>query len=183
MVAVFISPGNPERPSAAMAGPVLYSTNPWFTELVCEHYRNQRYHVWCSEVFDPASVDPNSLSALTAPSSSPKSLYYDVLEAVRTSDQGNQKIISYRKTFRRLARDWFSRNEISRDDRDDILAMLVRGPWRIWKPRLYVIPRHDVEESGRLYPVPVQKRAGIGPEFQILDLRRSEFDTISLEQS
>jgi hypothetical protein len=165
-----------------MARPVLYSTNPWFTELVCEHYRHQRYQGWCSEIFDPASVDPNSLSALTAPGSSPKTLYYNLLQAVRSSDQGNQKIVRYRTTFRRLARDWFSRSEISRDDRDNVLAMLPKGPWDIWRPRLYVIPRARVEESGRLYAVPVQKRAGIGPEFQILDLRRSEFDIISLEQ-
>ena len=26
-----------------MAGPVLYSTNPRFTEIVCDHYRSGRY--------------------------------------------------------------------------------------------------------------------------------------------
>lgn len=165
-----------------MAGPVLYSTKPWFTEIVCERYRSQRYRVWSSEEFDPASVGTHSLSALTAPGSSPKPLYYDVLKAVRTSDQGNQKIPHYRSTFRRLARDWFSRNEISSADQDDILAMVRRERWRIWKPRLYVIPREYVEKPGRLSPVPVQKAAGIGPEFQILDLHRSEFDIVSLEQ-
>ena len=114
-----------------MAGPILYSTNPWFTEIVCEHYRNRRYQVWCSEVFDPASHGSSTLTALTPPSSSPKPLYYEVLNAVQTSYQGNQKIIQYRRTFRRLVRDWFSRNEISQTDRDDILAMVVKEPWLV----------------------------------------------------
>ena len=164
-----------------MAGPVLYSTNPWFTEIVCERYRNRRYQVWCSEWFDPASHGPHALPALTPPSSSPKPLYYEVLNAVRTSDRGNHKIVQYRRTFRWLARDWFSRNEIGRTDRDDILAMVSKEPWRIWEPRLYVIPREEIERADRLHAVPVQKRAGIGPEFQILDLHRSEFDMIVLE--
>jgi hypothetical protein len=165
-----------------MAGPVLYSTNPWFTEIVCDRYRKQRYQVWCSEVFDPASHGSHSLAATTPPSSSPKPLYYQVLNAVRTSDQGNQKIIQYRRTFRSLARDWFSRKEISQADRDDILAMMAKEPWRIGNPRLYVIPRENVEKLGRLHPVPMQKRAGIADEFKILDLHRSEFDMIVLEE-
>ena len=39
-----------------MAGPVLYSTNPLFTEIVCDQYRGGRYELlWCCEVFDPGS--------------------------------------------------------------------------------------------------------------------------------
>ena len=76
-----------------MAGPVLYSTNPLFTEIVCDQYRGGRYELlWCCEVFDPSSHGAHSSAALIAPSSSPKPLYYEVLNAVRTSDGGNQSL-------------------------------------------------------------------------------------------
>ena len=40
-----------------MAGPVLYSTNPRFTQIVCDQYRGGRYGLlWCSEFFDPAAT-------------------------------------------------------------------------------------------------------------------------------
>jgi hypothetical protein len=164
-----------------MAGPVLYSTNPWFTQMVCDDYRDGRYSVWCSEIFDPASLASTDPASLIASGSSPKPIYYDVLGAVRTSDRANPKIIQYRRTFRRLARDWWSRSEISEDDRDEIVAIASAGEWRIWTPRLYVIPRQPVEDSGRLRLVPYKKRAGVGREYQISELHRSEFDMIVLE--
>ncbi len=85
-----------------MAGPVLYSTNPRFTQIVCDQYRGGRYGLlWCSEFFDPAATARHSPATWIPPSSSPKPLYYEVLNAVRSSDDGNQKLKEYRKTFTR----------------------------------------------------------------------------------
>lgn len=165
-----------------MAGPVLYSTNPRFTEFVCDQYRAGRYGLlWCSEFFDPASHGVHSSGALIPPSSSPKALYYDVLNAVRTSDHGNQKLKDYRNTFTRLARDWESKREITRFERDDIIALVRRHRFTIWEPRLLVLAREPLENSGRLHPVPAHKRAGVGMEYQVFDLPRAEVDIIILE--
>jgi hypothetical protein len=165
-----------------MAGPVLYSTNPRFTEIVCDRYRSGRYGLlWCSEFFDPASHGVHSSAALIPPSSSPKPLYYDVLNAVRTSDHGNQKVKDYRKTFTRLARDWESKGEITHWERDEIIALVRRHRFTIWEPRLLVLPREPLENGGRLHLVPAHKRAGVGLEFQVFDLLRAEFDIIILE--
>jgi hypothetical protein len=154
-----------------MAGPVLYSTNPRFTEMVCDQYRGGRYGLlWCSEFFDPASHGVHSSAALIPPSSSPKPLYYDVLNAVRTSDGGNQKLKDYRDTFARLARDWLSKGEITQFQHDDIVALVQKYLFTIWQPRLYVLPRDADENTGRLHPVPAHKRAGVGMEFQVFDL-------------
>jgi hypothetical protein len=165
-----------------MAGPVLYSTNPWFTQIVCDRYRRGRYGLlWCSEFFDPVSHGAQSSAALIPPSSSPKPLYYNVLSDVRTSDDGNQKLKDYRKTFTRLARDWESKGEITRFERDDIIALVRRHRFTIWEPRLLVLPREPLESSGRLHPVPAHKRAGVGMEYQVFDLPRAEFDIIMIE--
>ena len=165
-----------------MAGPVLYSTNPRFTEIVCDHYRSGRYGLlWCSEFFDPSAHGALSHAALIAPSSSPKPLYYDVLNAVRKSDHGNQKLREYRKTFAKLARDWLSKGEITRFQHDEIIALVKRFPFTIWEPRLFILPRDAVTANRHLQPVPAAKRAGVGMEYQVLDLPRAEFDIIILE--
>jgi hypothetical protein len=163
-----------------MAGPVLYSTNPYFTERVCD--LGGRYRVlWCNEHFDPGSHGAHSHASRTAPSSSPKPLYYSVLQAVRSNDLGNQKLKDYRRTFARLARDWLSRGEITRSHHDEIIALVRLYPFTIWEPRLFVIPRELVERSKRLHVVPASKRSGVGTEFQVFDLRRDEFDIIMIE--
>jgi hypothetical protein len=150
-----------------MAGPVLYSTNPRFTQIVCDQYRGGRCGLlWCSEFFDPASHGAHSSAALIAPSSSPKPLYYDVLNAVRKSDDGNQKLKDYRRTFERLARRWLMTGEVTKFHHDEIIALVRRHRLAIWEPRLFVIPREPLESSGRLQPVPAHKRAGVGMEFQ-----------------
>jgi hypothetical protein len=165
-----------------MAGPVLYSTNPQFTERVCDDYLGGRYGLlWCSEFFDPGSHGVHSPAALIPPSSSPKPLYYDVLNAARNSDGGNQKLKDYRGTFTRLARRWLLTGEITRFQHDDIVTLVRRNSFAIWQPRLFVIPREALERSGRLQPVPAHKRAGVGMEFHVFDLMRAEFDIIILE--
>ena len=165
-----------------MAGPVLYSTNPRFTEIVCDHYRGGRYGLlWCSEFFDPGAHGALSHAALIAPSASPKPLYYNVLNAVRSNDGGNQKLKDYRKTFARLARDWLSKGEITQFQHDEIIALVRRYPFTIWEPQLFVLPRDAVATNGHLQPVPATKRAGVGMEYQVLDLPRAEFDIIILE--
>jgi hypothetical protein len=165
-----------------MAGPVLYSTNPRFTEIVCDHYRSGRYGLlWCSEFFDPAGHGALSHAALIPPSSSPKPLYYQVLNAVRSNDHGNQKLKDYRKMFARLARDWLSKGEITQFQHDEIIALVKMYPFTIWEPRLFVLPRDAVAMNGRLQPVPASRRAGVGMEYQVFDLPRAEFDIIILE--
>jgi hypothetical protein len=165
-----------------MAGPVLYSTNPRFTQIVCDLYRGGRYGLlWCSEFFEPGSHGALSHATLVAPSSSPKPLYYEVLNAVRSSDAGNQKLKAYRRTFAKLARDWLSKGEITQFQHDEIIALVRKYPFTIWEPRLFVMPRNAVATSGHLREVPASKRAGVGMEYQVLDLPRPEFDAIILE--
>ena len=63
----------------------------------------------------------------------------------------------------------------------EIFAAIHGKAWNIWRPVLYVIPRAPIEKSGRLRAVPHMSRAAYGPELQIVDLRRDEFDWIELE--
>ncbi len=90
-------------------------------------------------------------------------------------------IKGYKKTFSRLARDWLALGNISKDQYDEIIASMRMGGWTLWRPMLYVIPRADAEKLGRLRLVPRPVRAAQGPEMQVFDLQRDEFDIIELK--
>ncbi len=80
----------------------------------------------------------------------------------------------------RLARDWLSDGSLTLPEHDEIIAAVRGWTWTIWRPVLYVIPRSPLELAGRIQAVPRRDRAAHGPELQIKDLRRDEFDIIEL---
>jgi hypothetical protein len=164
-----------------VAGPILYSTNPWLATDISDRYRGGVYFVWCCECFDTEKAPPGSPAAAIAPSSNPRGIYDQLRRDWKGEDWHSALLRGYRKIFKRLANDWFSTSEITLAQRDEILANLRPGSWRIWRPVLYVIPRAPIEAAKRLEPVKRRDRAGYGPELRIVDLRRTEFDIIELD--
>jgi hypothetical protein len=145
-----------------MAGPVLYSANPWFATDVAVKYCHGRHFAWVSEYFDADQAPAGSAGALIAPSSNPRKIYEDLL-------------------YERLARGWLAAGEINQDQHDDILASVRTPSWRIWRPVLYVIPKHGIN-AARIKEVRRKDRAAYGPEYQIVDLQASEFDIVDLSK-
>lgn len=160
--------------------PLLYSTNPWFATDLARAYRGGKHFCWCSEHFDSAAAPSATAASLVAPSSNPKRIYYQLHDDVSKEDKHSHLLKAYRKTFRRLATGWHADGELSDAHRDEIIAKLQPGSWRIWRPILYVIPRAPIEAAGRLKMVPYPKQAGYGPELQIEALMPNEFDIIEL---
>jgi len=149
----------------------LYSTNPAITHDIANKYRNGKHFVWCSEFYNPVG----------APSSSPKELYR-ILEAdCKNEDTHSSLIDRYKKTFRRLANNWYSKSEISESQKDEILAIVNSKSWKIWRPQLYIIYRPPIEISSRLIAVPASKRAAVGEEWQITSLDSAEFEIFERE--
>jgi len=163
-----------------MAGPVIYSANPWFTVDVGAKYRGGKYFAWVCEYFDSERDAPaGSAGAMIAPSSNPRKIYEDLLEEYRGQEEHTRIIKDHRKKFKRLAKSWLADGEIGQDQHDEIVASVQANSWRIWKPVLYVIPRNGIDPK-RIIEVRRADRAGYGPEYQIVDLDRSEFDIIDL---
>ncbi|GEM_PF-1316708 len=162
-----------------MAGPILYSTNPWFAGEVALNYRGGTHFVWCSEYYDPSIAPSGSAAALIAPSSSPKGIFDTLWNDCEREDTHSSLIRDYRKTFRRLANEWLAAGSITAPQRDEIVATVKSVSWKIWRPVLYVIPRAPIEAAERLISVPHGARAAYGPELQIVNLRSNEFDTVS----
>lgn len=161
-----------------MAGPVLYSTNPWIAHQLTKEYLNGIHYVWCSEYFDPAMAPPGSVCSAIAPSSSPKGIFEALKRDCDNEDTHSALIKNYRKTFKRLAKNWLADSTIGKSDHEEILARLKSNSWKIWRPVLYVIPRENIDKGNRLIKVPLKYRASIGPELQIHDLALHEFDII-----
>jgi hypothetical protein len=164
-----------------MAGPILYSTNPWFATNIAMKYRSGVHFAWVCECFDPASAGASSVTAMIAPSSNPCRIYRTLREEYKAEEEHSPLIKGFRKTFVRLANDWAATGGITDAHRDEIIASVRAKSWRIWRPVLYVIPRNPIETAGRLVSVPRSSRAGYGSELQIKDLHRDEFDILELD--
>ena len=141
-------------------------------------YRRGVHFVWCSEHYDPATAPPSSPAAAIAPSASPKGIFDTLRNDCEREERHSVLIKNYRRTFCRLAAQWLAASEITQDEHDEIVTTVKAQSWRIWKPQLYVIPRHPIESAGRLIVVPYRERAAYGPELQIRDLAPNEFDII-----
>jgi hypothetical protein len=112
-------------------------------------------------------------------SSIPKQIYFRLHQDVRTEDKHSALIKGYKKKFRRLAKMWLGERSITSDQHDEIIASVNSTSWRIWRPVLYVIPRQNIHPL-RIVPVTRPGRAAYGPELQIVDLQRHEFDIIEI---
>lgn len=143
------------------------------------HYRGDRHWVWCGEHADSRSADPASLAALTPPSSNPAEIYADLRTAVERADRHNAKIRDVRDSYLAWTAKWVADGSMSSNQRDEVVSILTTGEIRLWRPVLYVIPRHLIDPS-RLKAVDPAKRASPGPEFIIEDLAGHEFERIEL---
>jgi hypothetical protein len=163
-----------------MPSPVLYSTNPWFATDVALKYRGGVHFAWVCECFDTTKAPGGSGAAMIAPSSNPRRIYQLLAEECLAEEGHSPTIKGYKKTFKRLARDWLAKGELTQAQCDEIVASVQAPSWRIWRPVLYVIPRGPIEAAGRLKSVQRPDRAGHGPEQQITDLMPNEFDVVEL---
>src|SRR5262249_12526774 len=154
-------------------------TNVYLKFHIQQEYRGDVHYVWCSEFFDATKAPAYSKAAMVPPTSNPADIYKDLKAAVQRSDHHNAKIQAQKAAFLALAVDWEARGQISADAKEEIIYMVEKGGFEMWRPLLYVIPRAATLEP-RLETVPIAKRAGFGPEYIIRDLKRNEFDVIEL---
>jgi hypothetical protein len=162
-----------------MAGLVLYSTNVFLKHVIQREFRNDIHYVWCSEFFDAqAAGGAYSSAALIPRSSNPADIYRTLKVECDCGDRHSSKIAEQKVSLAKLARDWKKSGEITDAQSKEILYLVKKASFRDWRPVIYVIPREPIEP--RLTSVPLEKRAGFGPEYIISDLKRSEFDIIEI---
>lgn len=162
-----------------MAGPILYSTNPFIKLLIQEKYRKDIHYVWCSESFDSSKQSGYSAASLVAPSSNPASIYKELRDGCKRADKHCSKIADTRATLKSLAVDWNNKGEVTAEEKEEIILLADDNDSLYWRPLVYVIPRKLVESQ--LKAVALGKRASFGNEFIIENLARNEFDIIEVD--
>jgi hypothetical protein len=160
-----------------MACGVIYSTNPFLKFQINEKYIKTHY-VWCSEHCDSTAVGAYTSGALTPPSSNPAEIFRSLRDDVRRGDTHSAKINQQKASLAALAVDWDRDGMITSTQRDEIIFMVEHAIFEHWRPLLYVIAVEPVKSRMKL--VHISKRAGLGEEYIIEDLKRSEFDLIEL---
>jgi len=161
-----------------MAPPLLYSTNVFLKLLICERFAGDLHYAWCSECFDSTSLARYTLSAQLAPTSNPADIYRDLQKAVARRDRHSYKINEQRVSLKNLALQWETTEQVTTQEKQEIIYMIDNADFSDWRPLLYIIPRAAVED--RLKIVPPEKRASLGPEYIVANLKRSEFDVLEL---
>ncbi len=162
-----------------LAGPLLYSTNPFLKHYIQTKYRGDRHWVWCSEQFDTTKLAAYGAAAGNAPSSDPCDLYKRFSADVTRADAHSSLIESQRQAMLKHATRWHKAGEIDSATKAEIAYQARNSPVPLWRPLIYVIPRALVES--RLVPVPAPKRAGLGGEWMLEEtLLGHEFDPIEL---
>ena len=159
-----------------MTGLLLYSTNVFLKHVIQRKYRNDVHYVWCSEIFDAKTAPAYSLEALLPASSNPADIYRQLSRDVQSRDGHSAKIQEQKASFKALAIQWYDTGEIAAEARDEIIFLADKSSFEYWRPLLYIIPRTNVND--RLLTVPPERRAGIGSEYIITDLSRTEFDIV-----
>jgi len=155
---------------------LLYSVNPYLKYFIHQKYRGDVHFVWCSEYFDSKKVGAYSPGSVIPPSSNPASLYERLKEAAESEDEGDLKIIQQKNALKSLAIDWEKAGQITTVEKEDIIVSIDEGHFKQWRPLIYLIPRTLVDS--RLIAVSRPNRASLGMEFQIPDLKGSEFEVI-----
>lgn len=158
-----------------MVRPVLYSTNPWYSYIICNRYRGRKHVVWCSEVFCTKGLATTDFASAVGPTSTPRSIA-ERLHEESNKDRHSDLIRNYKKKFSWLTSLWEGEGSLSSEQAMEIRGMLKTNTCNIWRPMIYVIPREPIERANRLNHVPPSKRAGSGPEYQVFDLEEHEFD-------
>lgn len=156
---------------------LLYSTNTYLKFRIQEDYRQEHY-VWCSQAFAHDAVGKYARGSGTPPSSDPASIYRDLAEAVKRTDEHCAKINDQKASLLARAVDWHTAGLITVATRDDIAMTVSKATFREWRPLLYVIPYVGI--ASRVQDVPRDLRASMEPEYIISDLKAHEFGIVEL---
>jgi hypothetical protein len=154
---------------------LLWSTSNRVVHFVSSRYLG-RHYVWCTPVFEGRAVARYAPGFTQPASSDPATIYRNLLEAVRTSDEHNPDMVRQKTTLSGLALKLSTDGEISFDTAAEIVAYLDAAHISDWKPLIYVIPYAGVR--ARVEAVPRAERASAEMEYVIPNLGSAEFEII-----
>jgi hypothetical protein len=152
-----------------MSNIVYYSTNTKFANKIAEEFFNDVHYIWCAPKYDCES---------NPPSSNPKELYRRLFEEVKKGDKHSSKIRENKAGLRKAALYKFQKKIITKDQYDEILAMIHNATIDLFEPLLYIIPTEFIKND-ITKPSSKNKSNLFSQEFIVENLERKYFDIIT----
>ncbi len=159
---------------------LLYSTNAWISWYLNRNFNNDTHYVWCSPVFDGRTAGGFDPASLVAPSSNPAEIWHQLRRDSEKHDRHSDKIAGLGKTWKALAAQWAVDGRITADDRDEMIEIVDKASFDLWRPLIYIVPIDGVLPESRIERVKWGERAALGPEYRIRDLKGGEFDIMEI---
>jgi hypothetical protein len=161
-----------------MAGPFLYSTNPWLKFHIAATFYAHNHYVWCADCFDGRGSFLHS-GGRYPPSSNPAEIFTNLRAAtLERPDRHNRDIEAWQLSLKMRAGDDAVSGKISSNEEKEIVYLIDAASLPDWRPLLYIVHRDAV--AGRMKQVPINKRASHVMEYVIEDLHPNEFDVIEV---
>lgn len=165
-----------------MAPILLYSANTYLAFRIGQFYYGDNHYVWCSEVFDARVREQYGQYADIPPTSNPYEIYGNLFDAVHRGDRHSPKIAENKTGILNGAARKLSLGVISKEQYDEIGAVIEAAELREFRPLMYVIP-YNRKVAKLVQPVPVSRRAHpLSREFLMEALPRAYFDIIELRR-
>jgi hypothetical protein len=156
---------------------IFYSCCTWLSYEISQRYYDGCHYVWCTPYFDPTSrMNPNNS---VPPTSSPKAIYWSLLEEVKARDLHSAKISQNRAGIQRGADVKLGAGVIAQAQHTEILEIAAAAQAQDFHPILLIIPAPPI--AALLRPVALKDRASLLSEEYIVErLPRQLFDAVEL---
>ena len=155
---------------------LLYSCNPLMKLTLQERFYGDLHYVWCAEQWDSQTNGKYSFRSLVPPSSNPCDIYRSLKDAIARADRHNDHIGRWKSGYLARAAEQVQNDQMTEEDQAELAYMLDTPDFSMWRPLVYIIPKALVQD--RIALVRPDNRAGLGLEYTIAGLRRSEFDLL-----
>lgn len=160
---------------------IYYSTNTYLSYQINRMFYKGTHYVWCSPVFNPASLDELNPLRNIPPTSSPHEVYINYRDLAKGNDRHGHQIRQNQLGLKRGARIMLASGKIDESQYQLILYMVKNAPLTDFRPLLYLIPAQMVE--GRVNNVPAKHTANVlGAEYRIFDLQEGEFEVLEFKR-
>ncbi len=157
---------------------LYYSAGSYLAYLINTQFYKQHY-LWCSPVFNPASLSSLDPRRNIPASSSPHEIYNSYRRDVNTND-GHSSLIKMNKIgLKRGAKYKLAAGVITQNEYQIIIHKINKASISDFRPLIYLIPASIIKD--RMKPVPVKMIANpLGSEYRVEDLLEGEFEIIEL---
>lgn len=156
---------------------IYYSANSSLSHFISKTFYNSIFYVWCSPVFDPASLGSLDPRRRIPGSSSPHKIYKGFLKDVEENDLHSSLISQNRSGLKKGALEKYTKGDITDAELNIINTLVDEATISEFEPLLYLLPSDKVKV--KLTKVSSSMAAHpLSEEYIIDNLEEKEFEII-----